>query len=217
MVEVITSVSNELVAIYTEFLNSLPLFVQDFINLFFWSILMVVYAIFIWKFYRWIAKKDLINLNLRQYGIGSNALLEKMTHWGLYFFEYIIVLPFIVFVWFAFFTLFLVLLTENLKLQTILIISVTIITAIRMTAYYREDLSRDLAKMIPLTVLGVAITQGLFSVQKVINQLFALPTFFMQIWTYLLFIMIIEFLLRFVDVLFISFGIGKKEDVEVDQ
>lgn len=217
MAEVVGNINSTFVEVFQNFSNILPLWAQNFINLFFLSLLMVVYAILIWKFYRWISKKDLIELNLRKYNRYENPFMEKIMAAMLYFLEYLVILPFMVFVWFSFFTIFLMLLTENLELKTILVISVTVVAAIRMTAYYKEDLARDLAKMLPLTLLAVAITQGIISFEKILNQIMALPEFFSHIWTYLLFIVIIEFILRLVDVLFTSFNIYEEKSVTTDK
>lgn len=216
MVEVLGAFKDAFISIYQDLFKTLPFWAQNFLNLFFWSLLMVVYAIFIWNFYRWIAKKDLIDLNLRKYSNSEHDTIKKFVDWGLYFLEYIIILPFLVFVWFSLFTIFLMLLTENLQINTILIMSVTIITAIRMSSYYKEDLARDLAKLIPLTLLAVAATSGLFNFERVVSQFFEIPTYLSHIWTYLLFIILIEFILRVIDVIFSSFQIYNEKEVRAE-
>ena len=207
-------IGSSLSALYSGILQFLPSWAQNFLNLFFWSILMVIYAIFIWKFYRWIAKKDILELNLARFNRSEHVIIAKIIGSLMYFIEYIIILPVVVFLWFGVFTVFLMLLTENLELQTILLISVTIVAAIRMTSYYKEELARDLAKMIPLTLLAVAITQGLFNFEKILFQIQLLPSFFSDIWTYLLFIVVVEFILRFLDVIFIAFDLYEEHEVK---
>ena len=134
-----------------------------------------------------------------------------------YILEYLIILPFLVFFWFLVFTIFLILLTENLELQTILIISATVIAAIRMTSYYNEDLSRDIAKLLPFTILGVAVTQSTtFSFQKILTQVFAIPNFFGHIASYMLFIFIIELILRILETGFVATGMIE-EETEIQQ
>ena len=134
-----------------------------------------------------------------------------------YFLEYLILLPILVFLWFGVFTLFLVLLTENLDLNTLLIISATIIVAIRLAAYYKEDLAKDLAKLLPFTLLGVSLTQNtMFSFSKILGQIAGLPQFFNHIIIYLLFVMCIEFILRLFDFFFITSGIPTDEEVKED-
>ena len=212
MVDNITNLGTTLLP-YLTFLDSFPSWVQHFLNLFFWSSLVVLYAIFVWKLYRWIAKKDILELNLARYNT-SKSILAKLFGGVIYFLEYIIILPFIVSLWFAFFTTFMLLLTDSLAIDKLLFISVIVVTAIRVTAYYKEDLSRDIAKLFPLTLLGVAVTQGLFSFERVINQISLIPQFFSDLWIYLLFIVAVEFFLRFLDIIFLAFDLYDESEVE---
>ena len=218
MAGIFESFGSSLILTYKEFIAFLPFWAQNFINLFLISLVIVIYSIFIWKFYRWIAKKDLLELNLKKYGQSKYEFLAKSIAGFFYFLEYIIILPLVVFVWFCGFTIFLMLLTENIPLQTLLIISATVIVAIRMTAYYKEDLAKDLAKLLPFTLLGVSITQiGGFSFENIIEQVFAIPAFFNHIAIYLLFIMVIEFILRTLEVVFIASGLYDDEDVKEEE
>lgn len=206
------------VGMYNEFLGILPFWLQNFINLFLISILIVIYAVLIWKFYRWIAKKNLISLNLNKYNRSEHPLVAKTLAAIFYFLEYLVILPFLVFFWFLVFTVFLILLTDGIELDRILIISATVIAAIRMTAYYKEDLSRDIAKLLPFTILGVSITQSTsFSFEKVLGQIFAIPNFFGHIASYLFFILVIEFVLRILETSFVASGIHEEGLEEVTE
>lgn len=201
-----------LVGVYNEFLSMLPFWVQKFINLFFISLVIVIYSIFIWKFYRWVAKKDILELNLNKYQKkDKDSLFSKWIAAGLYFLEYLVILPAIVFVWFLGFTVFLMLLTENINLSFLLIVSATVLTAIRMTAYYNEDLSKDLAKLLPFTLLGVSVTQsGTFSFENILGHISRIPEFFQEITIYLIFIIVIEFFLRILEVIFVASGLHEE-------
>ena len=106
------------------------------------------------------------------------------------------------------------LLTKALSVQTILVVCVVIVAAIRMTAYYKEDLSRDLAKLIPFNLLALAIAQGLFDFPKIIDQILVLPSFFSEIWIYLIFIVVLEFILRFLDIIFEALGLSSEREVK---
>ena len=49
----------------------------------------------------------------------------------------------------------------------ILVVSVSLVAAIRVTSYYNEQLSQDLAKMIPFALLGIFLVDAtFFSVQE---------------------------------------------------
>lgn len=219
MVSIFGEVGAAFVNAYQEFLLILPPLVQKFVELFLISLVIVIYAILIWKFYRFISKRNLIELNLRQYSRSNHVGLAKTTKALLYTLEYLIILPFMVFMWFSVFTIFLILLTSGIELNILFTISATVIVAIRMTAYYKEELSKDLAKLLPFTLLAVSITQGgIFSFDKILGQLFAIPNLFVGIFPYLIFIFAIEFLLRSIETLFVTTGVSDiDETAEVPQ
>ncbi len=188
---------------YNSFLSLLPLWTQSFINLFLLVLLVVIYAVFIWKFYRFIAKKNIIELNLAKYSRAEHPVLAKFVASILYFIEYIIILPFLIFFWFAVFTLFLIFLTDNLEIDALLIISAAIISAIRMTSYYSEDLSKDVAKLLPFTLLAISLlSPNFFNFERIFAHFSELPNFFGNIVYYLLFIVALEIILRSFDFIF---------------
>lgn len=209
-------ISIGLTELYNTFLLSLPIWARNFINLFLIALMIFLYAIAIWKFYRFIAKKNIFELNLKKYNTASHPVVEKLLAGIFYFVEYLLIMPIIVFIWYAVFTLFFLLLTENIELNKLLIISATIIAAIRFAAYYKEDLAKDLAKLLPFTILGVALTTqfSTFGFQKVIAQLAGIPTLLNHIVIYLLFILVVEFMLRVFEVFFIFTGITTKEEIK---
>lgn len=200
--------SSQLLIIYNSFIATLPLFAQKFIALFLLVLLVVIYAVFIWKFYRFIATKNILKLNLSKYNKYEHPFLTKIVAGALYLIEYIIILPFLIFFWFGIFTLFLIFLTEGLEVSALLIVSATIVSAIRMTSYYSEDLSRDLAKLLPFTLLAISITKpGFFDVERIINHFAGIPELMGNIAIYLAFIILLEIILRFFDFIFSLFGL----------
>ncbi len=208
MAEVISGFGGEILSVYNSLISALPPFAGKFISLFLLALFVVLYAVFIWKFYRFIAKKNILELNLNQYNKYEHPFLDNLFTGIFYFLEYMVILPFLIFFWFSVFTLFLIFLTEDLDISVVLIISATIIAAIRMTAYYNEDLSKDLAKLLPFTLLAIAITtSGFFNMERIIGHFSQLPTFFGDIIIYLGFIVILEVILRFFDFILSLFGL----------
>ena len=215
MVEVTTGISSQILESFNYLIALFPAWMQNFINLFLLVLLVVAYSIFIWKLYRFVARKNILELNLNKYNKSSHPTIAKFFASVFFLIEYVIILPFLIFFWFAVFTFFLILLTEGLDVAAILIISATIISATRMTAYYSEDLSKDLAKLLPFTLLAIAITKsGFFDFGRVIGHLSSIPTFFSNILIYLAFIAGLEIVLRLFDFVFIALEIndfdGKK-------
>ena len=211
----VSNLGVELFNIYKEILSGLPQNVGAFFNFLVLVLLVVIYSIFVWKFYKFIAKKNILGLDLNKYNKSSHPFFTKLIAGMFFFIEYLIILPFLIFFWFATFTLFLIFLTEELDVQTLLIISATIVAAIRVTSYYKEDLSKDVAKLLPFTLLAVSIlTPGFFNVERVFSQFNEISGFFNNIVYYLIFIIILEIILRFFDFIFSLFGLEEESEEE---
>lgn len=211
-------IGTNLSSFYQSFLSILPPWMQTFVNLFLLVLIVFIYAIFVWKIHKLVAKKNIIELNLRQYNKSEHPFLSRLFGAGLYFLEYIIILPFFIFIWFAAFTLFVILLSEDIPVSTLLLISAVIVGSIRMTAYYRENLSRELAKLLPLNLLAVAmIKSGFMSFDRIFNQFSQLQSSLSSIPMYLAFIIIIEVILRAFDILFSLFEIEELDEDEIEE
>jgi len=205
----------EIITTYSAFMNFIPLWAAKALNLFLIAIVLVLYSIAIWKFYRFIAKKNLIQLNLKQYNYSEHPLYSRTTAIALYTLEYIIILPFITIFWYIVFVIFMFLVTQGVGVNTILIISAAIIIAIRMTAYYKEDLSKDLAKMLPFTILGIALERGgITNFQNILSKVYQIPDFFKLILVYIIVIFVIEVILRVIEDIFISKGLEGTNELE---
>ncbi len=216
MAEVFSTVGNILGQAYAALIELLPTSVQKFVAFFIIALGIVIYSIFVWKFYRSIAKKNLIGLNLNKYNKSKHPQMTKLIAGGLYLAEYALILPILIFIWFTVFTMLLIFITENLTIQTLLIISGTVIAAIRMTCYYNEDLAKDIAKLIPFTLLATSLLNPqFFSVGRVFGLFAEIPSLFGEIGIYLFFIILLEVVLRAFDFLFALFQIEepiKKKD-----
>jgi len=221
MVEVINTWAGSLIVAYNDFISMLPGWIQIFINLFLLVLLIVVYSVFVWKFYTFISKKNILSLNLNQYNKTEHAFWSKIITITFYFVEYLLILPVLVFFWFAVFTLFMIFLVEEvIKVHTILLISATVIASIRMAAYYKKPLAEDIAKLFPFMLLATTVLSPLFFQEdlfvKIAERLFELPTFFGEIIIYLGFIIILEAILRFFYFLFSLFGL-EEENTKDDE
>ena len=218
MAEVVGNFTAPVVKMYDVFISSLPTWAQNFVNLFFLIMLVFIYSLFIWKFYKFIATKNIFGLNLNKYNKTDNPLLTKLLAGGFYFLEYLIVLPFIIFFWFAIFAFFLILLTDSLEVGPLLIVTAVIIAVIRISCYYKEELAKELAKLLPLTLLAVALlNQNFFDFDRIIGHISQLPNFFNKIIIYLVFIIVLEIILRFFDFIFSLFGLEEIDEEETTE
>lgn len=211
MAEVFQGISEVLSSAYSALITAVPPTAQLFIKFFVISLLIVLYALFVWKFYRTVSKKDLIGLNLNKYNKSKHPLMTKVVASALFFIEYILITPFAIFLWFSVFTIFLMLLAESISLSLLLILSATTIAAIRMISYHNEDLSRDVAKLVPFTLLATSLLNpNFFSVERIIGHITEIPNVFGNVLIYLLFIVILELVLRLLDFVITLFGLGNE-------
>ena len=193
---------------YNLFINSLPPFWKSFIGLFIIVAFISLYSMFIFKFHKWIATKNILELNLHQYNKSKHPVLGVI----FYFLEYIIIMPFLVFIWFAMFTVALVIIGGDIEVGTLLIVSAAIVASIRMTSYYKKAVSIEIAKLLPINLLAVAILSfKFFNVEKILENISQIPNYLGPMFSYLLFIVILEILLRFVDFIVSIFNLREEE------
>jgi len=203
---------------YKSILGAVPTQYGTLLNVFVFAILISIYSIFSWKFYRFLSKKDLISLNLSKYNRTSYPFLKKFFALILYFVEYIIVLPFLIFFWFAILSLIIIVLSEEQAAINILVVAAAIVAAIRMLSYYQEDLSKDLAKMFPFTILTIFIlSPGFFSVERVLARLSEIPSLFVNVFYFLALIIIVELVFRFLDMIMRLFRGEEQIDAQAQE
>ncbi len=119
-----------------------------------------IYAIFIFKFYRFIAGRDIFLFDLSKNDASRAPVLRDFFSLVGYFIKFIVLFPAFAFFWFAILTVMLAFLSEDRALSQILIIALATVSAIRVCAYYDEDLSRDLAKILPFAVLSFLLVNA---------------------------------------------------------
>jgi hypothetical protein len=111
---------------------------------------MVIYSVFVFKFYKFISRRNIFS---RERGEASG--LKKV----FYALEYIFLFPVIAFLWFLVIAILLSMLSEVLRIGNIFMIAMATMVTIRICAYYNEDLSRDIAKLIPFALLAVFLLE----------------------------------------------------------
>ena len=129
---------------------------------------MVAYGVFVWHFYRLIAKREIVSLTLQKYQTGG----RKLTSVILYFAKYVVVFPLVVTAWFFAYSLFMFFLAPDIDPDFVFLIVISLVVAIRIAAYYKEDLSKDLAKMIPFSLLGIFLVNNtLFTIDQFVERI----------------------------------------------
>ena len=168
----------------------------NFLNLILYTIGMAVYAIFIWHFYKFIGRRDIFKWDTEKFARASG--FGRLGQAGLYFAKYLVAYPVLVFVWFGVFSTFMFVLGQNIDTQHVLLISFALVTSIRVMAYYSEELSYDVAKLVPLALLGVYIVQPAFLNIDATARVFDLASFVGDILKFTAFSVAAEWFLRIV-------------------
>jgi|SRR3989344_5705549 len=159
---------------------------------------MVVYSIFIFKFYKFLATRDIFKLNLVEYSKSRWENVKDLVAFLFYVLEHLVIFPLFTFFWFIVLSLLLIFLSRDLPINTILLFSMAIVATTRITSYYNEELAREVAKDLPLTLLAIFLVTGLsyFSLETAMASIEKIPASWKVIIYYLLFIVILEIVLR---------------------
>ena len=172
-------------------------------GLFYLAIAIAVYSILIYNFYRYIARRDCFKPSKRKH--------TKFIGFCKYFFLF----PFIACLFFLGFSMMLLFLAKNIDIGVVLSTSFAIIIAIRMTSYYTEDLSRDVAKMLPFALLGVfLVSPSFFEWSDIVDKIDQMPEFINIAVQFIVFIIIVEWFMRIM--LNIRYAIFPKKEKEVE-
>ncbi|OIO41312.1 hypothetical protein COU56_02660 [Candidatus Pacearchaeota archaeon CG10_big_fil_rev_8_21_14_0_10_31_9] len=186
----------------TYFNNVIPEDYKVYYTFAVFTLLITLYALFIWNFYRLLSKRDILDLNLAKYNKYDDAIVKKILAFCLFVLEYIVILPILVFFWFFVMAFIMLLLAKDLPINQITLISACIVGAIRITSYYNEDLSREFAKLFPFTILAVAfITPGFFDIPLLVSKLSGIDSLFIDVIFYLIVIMALEVILRVFEII----------------
>lgn len=186
------------------------------LKLSFFTVLIVAYSVFVYFFYRFLAKKNIISLNLNQYNRYSNPTVMKFFAALFYIIEYVVLLPIMTFFWFGILAIFLLVISEGMSTNAVLLVSAALVAAVRATAHMSENLSQDLAKMLPFTLLSISITTaaGFFDAANLTARISEIPTLFNNVPYYLLFIVGVELVMRVGGFMISSFGLVKSINAE---
>ena len=155
------------------------------------------YGMVVFKYYRFVASRDMFALDLSRYEGMSFGRVRVFLRVVFYVLKYLVLFPVFAFFWFAVLTLILAFLSKEQSFSNTLLIAVATVSAIRVTAYYSEELSRDLAKILPFAVIGVfLIDASVFSLSQSIETLRDSRNYVDHMLYYLAFLIALEFVLR---------------------
>ena len=181
----------------------------------FFTLIIVIYSFFVFMFYRLLAKKNFVELNLNKYNRYQNPAVVKFFAALFYIIEYIILLPIVTSFWFAGLAILTLVLSDGIGVATVLMISAALVSAVRVISFISEDLARDLAKMLPFSLLSISITTaGFFGTTNIANSISEVPNLITDLPYYLLFIVGVELVMRILHFIFSLLRITKQLEAE---
>jgi hypothetical protein len=113
---------------------------------------MIVYSVFIFQFYRFLARKDIFVLDLEKHNHANMRWIRKTISVVMYVFKFLILFPVFAFVWFVVLAVLLSFMAKDKSIENVFLVSMGVLGSIRIAAYYNEALSTDLAKILPFWV-----------------------------------------------------------------
>ena len=120
----------------------------------------------------------------------------------------------VVLLWYIAFTVLLMALAKEQNFSQILLLSGSIISAIRVIAYFSEDLSRDIAKMFPFTIFTIFLLEpSIIPLAGILQNIDKSSVLSNNSFLYLLFIVSLEMVLRlgYIFIQYIKHSSVKKE------
>lgn len=192
-------------------------FVSDLntvLNVIFLAAILIIVSFFIWNFYNSTSKRDVIALNLREYNPYEHHLSKKFLAIFLYLLENIVIMPFLIALWFSGLAFVLILIAKERPIGDVLLIAAAFVSAIRVLAYYKGEISKDLAKLFPFMALSIfLLSPGQFDLQSVISHIQEIPSSLTIILSYISVVFIIEIILRVLSTIY-NFWISEEEAID---
>ena len=165
-------------------------------------IAIAVYSGFVFMFYRILAKKALLTLDLSKSADDFGGKVKKYLRSMLFVVQYIVVVPILIAFWTLVLAVILTLLSDSSDHTRNALIATSVVGAVRILAYWTEDLSRDVAKMLPFAVLGVYLVSSTSVQWSEFRELLeSLPELAKSFFSSLVLLAILETLLRIVTTL----------------
>ena len=178
-----------------------------------------VYGVLVFNFYRFLARKDIITLNLQKHNQAKRPALRKTISVVFYIFKFLMLYPVFVFFWFCVMAGLLYVLGKNQTTETVMLVAMGVVGSIRVSSYYREALSTDIAKILPFALLGVMIIDS--SIIRIVESTEGVREAALEWETaiyYLVAVVALEFVLRMTaGIIGLIIGRRKSRDLEESQ
>lgn len=161
-------------------------------------------AIFILQFYEFISTRDVFQEGSRYHkaskSFKKSSEVSRLLGWFVTVLEYLFLFPLVVFFWAGVFFVIIVMVSEIASVSQVLLVSISIVGAIRICAYYRRKIAEDLSKLLPLALISNFLIQqkyiSLGATFEKVKLAFLTPKFQRLALHYFLFLILLELVLR---------------------
>lgn len=173
-----------------------------------------LYGVFVFNFYRFLARKDIFTLNLQKHNQAKRPALRKTISVVFYTVKCLVLYPVFVFFWFFIMAVLLYFLSRNQSIEVVMLVAMGVVGAIRICSYYQEALATDISKILPFALLGIMLIDN--SVIRVVESTETVREVALQRETllalayYLAFVVSLELLLRMTSGMFTYFRNRRK-------
>jgi len=133
------------------------------------SIGIAIYAAIVGTFYTFLSRRVLYELKPENVKLFS-SLSTRLRNIAALILTYTVLFPAISFLWFVMISVFVFILSRTSSLETVFVLSISVVTAVRILAYYKESLAADLAKLLPLVFLGVTIIDPTLFTRQLVEE-----------------------------------------------
>ena len=115
------------------------------------------YGVFVLHFYRFLARRDILDLDLSRYDKVTRPLFRKAVIVVFHVLKVLFLFPLFVFFWFLVMAGLLFLMGKNQSIDSVMLAAMGVVAAIRISAFYSTTLSTDIAKVLPLGLLSIIL------------------------------------------------------------
>ncbi len=168
-----------------------------------------VYGVFVFNFYRFLARKDIFTLDLQKHNQAKRPALRKTVSVIFYTVKCLMLYPVFVFFWFFIMAVLLYFLSRNQTIEVVMLVAMGVVGAIRICSYYKDALATDISKILPFALLGIMLIDN--SVIRLVESTESVREVALQWETvislayYLAFVVSLELLLRMTSGVFTYF------------
>lgn len=182
---------------------------KQYLNLLYSTIILFLASWLAWYvYYKQLARKDLFDLPKLELGTRFKKVMDRVN----YFLKYLFVFPVYSFLWFLIFSFLLFVLSKSRPIEDVLFLGIIVVAATRIGAYVSEKLAEDMAKLLPLTLIAIFLMDPKAVTLETLKSSFNVILLqFPRVAKYLLFIIVLEWLLRIVQWIILSMTKPKKQ------